>query len=75
MTDRLDGLHLTVTLTLEQAERIEALRETSEFSLAEQIGAMIDLDFEEWQDAVHLIKIAAPRSTRWARFVRAGLNT
>jgi hypothetical protein len=61
---------LAVTITAEQARRLDALREQSGFTLDEQIGAMIDLDFEEWQDALDAAEMPTlPRSTRWLRFV------
>jgi len=61
---------LVVTITAEQARRLEALRAQSEFSVDQQIGAMIDLDYEEWQDALDTADMPTlPRSTRWLRFV------
>lgn len=71
---KLDGATLTVTLTPEQARRLLAIQQASEFTLSVQIGAMVDLDFEEYQDALEVVNIAAPRSTLWARFVRSGLD-
>lgn len=59
---------LAVVVTAEQLERLEALCESSGFSPDHQIGALIDLDFEEWQDAL----VPGPsRSTRFARFEAA----
>jgi len=61
---------LIVMITAEQLRRLTALAEKSEFSLDEQIGALIDLDFEEWQDALDAADMPTlPRSTRWLRFV------
>jgi hypothetical protein len=57
---------LVVVITTEQRARLQALCESSEFSTDEQIGAMIDLDFEEWQDTLALD--GPSRSTRFARF-------
>ncbi|MET0792176.1 MAG: hypothetical protein ABW061_11700, partial [Polyangiaceae bacterium] len=54
-------------LTAEQLERLDALCESSGFSPDAQVGALIDLDYEEWQDAV--APDAPSKSTRFARFV------
>ena len=58
---------LVVAITAEQAQRLTELCEVSGFSPDYQIGALIDLDYEEWQDT------HAPddpsRSTRFARFI------
>lgn len=57
-------------ITAEQLRRLQALSEKSEFSLDQQIGALIDLDFEEWQDALDAADMPTlPRSTRWLRFM------
>ncbi len=58
---------LAVVITAEQAERLEALCESSGFSPDAQVGALIDLDYEEWQDA-----IGESKSTRFARFIAQG---
>jgi len=61
---------LIVMITAEQLRRLQALSEKSEFSLDQQIGALIDLDFEEWQDALDAADMPTlPRSTRWLRFM------
>jgi len=58
---------LVVAITAEQARRLGELCQVSGFSPDAQIGALIDLDYEEWQDT------HAPdepsRSTRFARFI------
>jgi hypothetical protein len=59
---------LVVVITAEQHSRLEALCEASEFSPDAQIGALIDLDWEEWQDA---LTPGPSRSTRFARFEAA----
>ena len=59
---------LAVVVTVEQVERLEALCESSGLSPDAQIGALIDLDFEEWQDA---LTPGPSRSTRFARFEAA----
>ena len=56
---------LAVVITAEQVERLDALCESSGFSPDAQIGALIDLDFEEWQDAIAPVS----KSTRFARFI------
>ncbi|MEO7035597.1 MAG: hypothetical protein ABI548_16855 [Polyangiaceae bacterium] len=60
---------LVVVITVEQRERLQALCKSSELSSDEQIGAMIDLDFEEWQDPDDARLRDLSRSTRFARFV------
>ncbi len=61
---------LVIMITVEQFERLQAIRQSSEFSIDEQIGAMIDLEFEEWQDTLDASAMPMlPRSTRWLRFV------
>jgi hypothetical protein len=59
---------LTVGLTDEQSNRLEEICDASGFSPDMQIGAMIDLDYEELED---MIASTSPttRSTRFARFV------
>lgn len=58
---------LVVVITPEQARRLDQLCDVSGFSPDYQVGALIDLDWEEWQDT------HAPdepsRSTRFARFI------
>ena len=60
---------LVVVITAEQHERLEQLCEASEFSPDAQIGAMIDLDFEEWTDPDDSRLREVSRSKRFARFV------
>ena len=59
---------LAVVITAEQVERLEELCESSGLSPDAQIGALIDLDWEEWQDA---LPPGPSRSTRFARFEAA----
>lgn len=72
---------LTVKITDEQAARLAELLDISTFPAAEQIGAMIDLDYEEWQDNLeHKALVGstdaklASRSTRWLRFLKTEAN-
>ncbi len=58
---------LLVVVTAEQAERLEAICASSGFSPDAQVGAMIDLEFEEWQDSLKIDD--GTKSTRFARFV------
>jgi len=61
---------LIVMITAEQGRRLAELAARSEFTLDQQIGALIDLDYEEWQDALDAAEMPTlPRSTRWLRFV------
>ena len=62
---------LAVVITAEQSERLEALCEASGFSPDYQIGAMIDLDFEEWVEPDDANLRDVSRSTRFARFEAA----
>ncbi|MEI9936686.1 MAG: hypothetical protein WDO69_05630 [Pseudomonadota bacterium] len=56
---------LVVVVTAEQLGRLNQLCESSGFTQDEQVGALIDLDWEEWQDA-----IGQSRSSRFAKFAR-----
>lgn len=62
------GNRLTVVLPDEQIRRLEALLASSELTDAEQIVAMIDLDYEEWQDQIEIKGTGVSRATRYARF-------
>lgn len=68
------GNTLTVELPDEQIERFKALLVSSEFEPAELVTAMINLDFEEWQDAIETKATGVSRATRYARFCRAEAN-
>jgi hypothetical protein len=59
---------LVVVITAEQHSRLEALCEASEFSPDAQIGALIDLDWEEWKEPDDARLFDVSRSTRFARF-------
>ena len=60
---------LVVAITAEQARRLEELCESSGFSPDAQIGALIDLDWEEWREPDDAILREVSRSTRFARFI------
>ena len=60
---------LVIVITAEQRARLEALCESSGLSPDAQIGALIDLDFEEWKEPDDAILHDVSRSTRFARFV------
>ncbi len=62
-------MQITVELTQEQVDRLRALAENGGFNQSEMVGAIIDCEFEEWEDAVQVKQMGAPRATRWARFV------
>jgi hypothetical protein len=59
---------LVVVISAEQLRRLNELCESSGLSQDEQIGGLIDLDWEEWQDA---LTPGPSRSTRFARFEAA----
>lgn len=59
---------LVVVITTEQLARLNELCASSEFTVDQQIGAMIDLDFEEWKDPDDARLRDLSRSTRFARF-------
>jgi hypothetical protein len=58
-----------IVITAIQSARLLAICEASGSSPDKQIGAMIDLEFEEWQDALDAADMPTlPRSSRWLRF-------
>ncbi|MEI9940266.1 MAG: hypothetical protein WDO69_23860 [Pseudomonadota bacterium] len=59
---------LVIVITVEQRTRLEELCKSSGYSPDFQIGAMIDLDFEEWKEPDDAILRDVSRSTRFARF-------
>ena len=61
---------LCITLDDETASRLGELMANSQFGVNEQIQAMIDLDYEEWQDSGH----DQPRSSQWIRFLKSEQN-
>lgn len=61
---------LCITLDDETASRLGELMGSSKFGVNEHIKAMIDLDYEEWQDSHR----EEPRSSRWIRFVKSEQN-
>ncbi|MEO7033682.1 MAG: hypothetical protein ABI335_07670 [Polyangiaceae bacterium] len=56
-------------ITVEQHTRLLEICASSELPLDEQIGGMIDLDFEEWKDPDDAVLHEVSRSSRFARFV------
>lgn len=60
---------LVIVITPEQCERLDEICEESGFSPDMQIGAMIDLEYEEWKDPDDSRLFESARSTRFARFV------
>ena len=61
---------LCITLDDETASRLGELVTASQFGVNEQIQAMINLDYEEWQMSGQ----DQPRSSRWIRFLKSEQN-
>ena len=61
---------LVVVITSEQLRRLNELCESSGFSQDEQIGGLIDLDWEEWKEPDDARLFDVSRSTRFAKFAR-----
>jgi hypothetical protein len=60
---------LVVVITSEQLARLNELCESSGLSQDEQIGGLIDLDWEDWKEPDDARLFDVSRSTRFARFV------
>lgn len=63
---------ICITLDDETASRLGELISASNFGVNEQIAAMINLEYEQWQDDSR--QRDEPRSARWLRFLRFEQN-